>query len=233
MSVHIGAKSGDVAKTVLLPGDPLRAKHIAENHLQDAVCYNEVRGMYGFTGIHDGKRVSVQGTGMGIPSAAIYINELITHFDATTLMRIGTCGALQPDMKLGDVLLITAASTDSAFNKQRFGHDSYAPAADFGLLRQAYDAAQALSLPVRVGTVFSTDTFYYEDPDYWKIWADYGVLCIEMETAALYTLAAKHGVRALSILTVSDVILTGATATSMQRQTAYMDMVRIALQIAE
>ena len=232
MSVHIGAEKGDVASTVLLPGDPLRAKHIAETHLNDVFRYNQVRGMYGYTGSYQGRRVSVQGTGMGIPSASIYIHELINAYGAKTLMRVGTCGGLGEDMALGDVLLITAASTDSAFNRPRFGSDTYAPAADYRLLKAADEAASRLGIQTRVGTVFSTDTFYHEDPDYWKVWAAYGVLAIEMETAALYTLAAKYDCQALSILTVSDVIATGETATAEQRQTAYTDMARIALAIA-
>jgi purine-nucleoside phosphorylase len=231
MSIHIGAKKSEVASTVLLPGDPLRAKHIAETHLEEVMCYNEVRGMYGYTGFYRGRRMSVQGTGMGIPSASIYIHELITEYGATTLMRVGTCGGLHADMSLGDVLLITAASTDSAFNRPRFGADTFAPAADYSLLRAADKVASEMGIGARVGTVFSTDTFYHEDPDYWQKWADYGVLAIEMETAALYTLAAKFGCRALSILTVSDVIPTGAKASAAQRETAYTDMARIALAI--
>ena len=232
-SLHIGAEPGQIARTVLLPGDPLRARHIAETFFEDVICYNQVRGMLGYTGTYQGKRVSVQGTGMGIPSAGIYVHELIAEHGVTTVMRVGTCGGLQADMSLGDVLLITAGSTDSAFIKMRFGNVTYAPAADFHLLRSAYDAAGELGIPVRVGTVLSTDTFYHDDETYWHKPAEYGVLAVEMETAGMYTIASKFGARALSIITVSDVIPTGQVATPLQRQTAYTDMTRIALAVAE
>ena len=230
---HINAEPGQVAETVLLPGDPLRAQHFAQAFLEDVACYNRVRGMLGFTGTYQGKRVSVQGTGMGIPSAAIYAHELITHFGVKRLVRVGTCGGLQPDMALGDVLLITAAATDSAFVKMRFGDMAFAPAADFTLLHGAYQAAEDMGIPVRVGTVLTTDTFYHDDEAYWHKPAAYGVLAVEMEAAGLYTVAAKFGARALTILTVSDVIPTGARATAEQRQTAYTAMARIALTLAQ
>ena len=231
MSLHIAAQPGEIADTVLLPGDPLRAKHIAETYLEDAICYSQVRGMLGYTGTYRGRRISVQGTGMGIPSSGIYIHELLADYGARTLMRVGTCGGLQPEMSLGDVLLIMAASHDSAINLPRFGSATYAPTADFGLLKAAHDAATAKGIPVRVGPAFSTDAFYHEDPDYWRKWADYGVLAIEMEAAGLYILAAKFGARALALLTVSDVIPTEARATTEQRQTAFMHMVEIALEV--
>jgi purine-nucleoside phosphorylase len=215
---------------VLLPGDPLRAKYIAENFLKDAVCYNEVRGMYGFTGTYKGQRVSVQGTGMGVPSISIYVNELISEYQVTDLIRVGTCGGLQPHLHIPDVILAMSASTDSQVNKLIFGGSDYAPTADFDLLKRAYDVASEHNINVNVGPVFTSDTFYHDDPDPWKLWLKYGILAVEMETAALYTLAAKFGVNALSILTVSDDLSTGQTATSEERQTTFTQMMEIALE---
>ena len=229
MSIHIAAKPGDIASAVLLPGDPLRARYIAENFLQNAVCYNEVRGMYGFTGTYKGQRISVQGTGMGVPSISIYVNELIAEYQVTDLIRVGTCGGIQPHLHIPDVILAMSASTDSQVNRLRFGGADYAPTADFGLLKHAYDAAAACGIPVNVGSVLTSDSFYHDDPEYWKIWAQYGTLAIEMETAALYTLAAKFGVSALSILTVSDDICAGQQAAADERQTAFTHMMEIAL----
>ena len=232
MSIHIGGKAGDIADTVLLPGDPLRAKMVAETILEDASCYSEVRGMYGFTGAYKGKRVSVQGTGMGIPSISIYLNELISEYGARTLIRIGTCGSIRKDMRLRDVILAMSACSDSAANRLRFDGNSFAPTANFDLLRRAYECAQVKGLQVKVGSVLSTDTFYHDDPEYWKRWSDYEVLAIEMETSALYTLAAKFHVKALSVLTVSDEITTGAIASSEERQTAFTQMVEVAMDAA-
>lgn len=230
MSIHIGAQPGDIAETVLLPGDPRRAKFIADNVLEDASCYSEVRGMYGFTGTWGGRRVSVQGTGMGIPSISIYVHELITEYRAKTLIRVGTCGSIQPGLGLRDVILAMSASTDSAVNTLQFGGRDFAPTASFSLLHGAYQAAQRRSTAVRVGSVYTTDTFYHVDPDYWKPWAAHGILALEMETAALYTLAARHGVEALTILTVTDDLLTGAAASAEERQTAVLEMVALALE---
>lgn len=233
MSIHIGAKPGQVASTVLLPGDPMRAKFFAETMLEDVICFNEVRGMLGFTGRYGDKRVSVMGSGMGIPSLSIYVNELINDYGVTTLMRVGTCGALQAGLEIGDVVLAMSASTNSHINRLRFGGMDYAPTANFDLLLGAYRAAEALGIGVRVGSMMSSDTFYEDDPDWWKLWADYGALVVEMETAGLYTLAAKFKIRALSILTVSDNLVTGAAATSEQRETGYSRMAEIALAVAE
>ena len=230
MSIHIAAKPGDIASAILLPGDPLRARYIAENFLDDAVCYNEVRGMYGFTGTYKGQRISVQGTGMGVPSISIYVNELIAEYQVTDLIRVGTCGGMQPHLHIPDVILAMSASTDSHVNRLSLDGTDYAPTADFGLLKRAYDAATAHGKPVNVGPVFTSDTFYHDDPDHWKVWARYGILAVEMETAALYTLAAKFGVRALSILTVSDDMCTGQQATSEERQTTFTQMMEIALE---
>lgn len=229
MSVHIGAKKGDIAETILLPGDPLRAKHVAETFLQDAVCYNEVRGMYGFTGFYNGKRVSVQGTGMGIPSASIYINELIREYDVKNLIRIGTAGSLQPHIHVKDVVIALAASTNSAVNWNRFRGSDFAPTADFDLLLKAYHAAKDLNIPIKAGNVLSSDEFYDDDPDFYKKWAEYGVLCVEMETAALYTIAAKYGAKALGIFTISDSLVTKEACSAEERQHSFSDMVKIAL----
>ncbi|MGC9523426.1 MAG: purine-nucleoside phosphorylase [Anaerolineae bacterium] len=232
MSIHIGAEAGQVAPTILLPGDPLRAKFFAETFLEDVICFNEVRNMLGFTGRYGEKRVSVMGTGMGIPSHSIYVNELIRDYGVTTLMRVGTCGVLQADLALGDLVLAMSASTDSNVNRLRFGGRDYAPTASFELLLAAYEAAQARGIDVRVGKILSSDVFYNDDPDWWRIWADYGVLAVEMEAAGLYTLAAKYGVQALAILTVSDNIVTEQAATPEERETAYTRMAEIALAIA-
>ena len=209
MSIHIGAKQGEIAPGILLPGDPLRAKHIAETMLEQAVCFNQVRGMLGYTGRYMGKRVSVMGSGMGIPSLSIYVNELIREYQVKTVIRVGTCGALQPGLKIGDIVIALAASTDSHTNQLRFNGMDYAPAARFGLLLRAWQAAQKLGIDVQVGGVLSSDTFYSDGPDWWKSWAGYGILACEMETAALYTLAAKFKIESLSILTVSDSVVSG------------------------
>lgn len=232
MSIHIGAKEGEIASTILLPGDPLRAKYIAENFLTDTICYNEVRGMYGYTGAYKGKRISVQGTGMGIPSVSIYLNELITSYKAKNLIRIGSCGSMQPDIKIRDVVLAMSASTDSHINKIRFNGMDYAPTANFDLLKKAYDIALEKDIPIKVGSVLTTDTFYHDAPNSWKHWANYGVLAVEMETAALYTLAAKFKVNALSILTVSDSLVTREETTSEERQKTFNQMVEVALELA-
>ena len=232
MSIHIAAKPGDIAETILLPGDPLRAKFIAETILENAACYNEVRGMYGFTGTYKGKKVSVQGSGMGIPSISIYAHELLTEYQVKNLIRIGTCGSILPEIHLRDVILAMSASTDSHINRLRFNGQDYAPTANFNLLKKAWDSAQAKGIDVHVGNILSTDTFYTDDPEAWKHWAEYGVMALEMETAALYTLAAKFKANALSILTVSDDIVREKIATSEERQTTFTSMVEIALEAA-
>lgn len=231
MSVHIGAKADDVAETVLLPGDPLRAKYIAEAFLENPFCYNEVRGMLGFTGTYKGKKVSVQGTGMGVPSISIYINELMQSYHVQNLIRVGTCGAIQKDVNVRDVILAMTSSTDSSMNRQTFNGMDYAPTANWELLKRAFDAGTEKGLPLKVGNVFTADQFYNDQADHEK-WAQYGILAIEMETAALYTLAAKHGRRALSVLTVSDHIITGEETTSEERQTTFNEMIEVALETA-
>jgi len=232
MSIHIGAKPGDIAPAILLPGDPKRAQFIAETFLEGAVCFNEVRGMLGFTGERNGKRVSVMGTGMGVPSHSIYVNELITEYGVKTLVRVGTCGALQPDLGIGDVVLAMAASTDSHINRLRFGGMDYAPTASFELLLKAHRAAAAGGMTVRAGNILTSDTFYDDAPDGWKHWAAFGVLVVEMETAGLYTLAAKYGVDALSILTVSDSLVTHMATSSEERERGFSRMAELALEIA-
>jgi purine-nucleoside phosphorylase len=232
VSIHIAAKEGQIAPTVLLPGDPLRAKHIAETMLENAVCYNEVRGMLGYTGRYEGKRVSVMGSGMGIPSLSIYVHELVTEYHVKTLIRVGTCGALQPDLKLGDIVLAVSGSTDSHINKLRFEGMDYAPTANFQLLLKAYETAKELGDRVYVGSIFTSDTFYADDPEWWKRWAAYGALAVEMETAGLYTLAAKFKVDALSVLTVSDHLVTGERSTTQQRERGFTQMAKIALDIS-
>ena len=233
MSIHIDANPGDIAETILLPGDPLRAQVLAETYLEDPVCYNRVRGMLGFTGSYRGKRVSVQGTGMGIPSISIYVHELINGFGVKNLIRVGTCGALQPQLKLRDVVLAMASSTNSHVNRLRFGGKDFAPGASFRLLKRAYDSAEAKGIPVHVGGIYTSDTFYDDDPEAWKQWAAYGVLAVEMETTALYTLAAKFGVDALTILTVSDSLVSKTEDPSEVREKGYTQMMEIALELVD
>ncbi|WP_066384593.1 purine-nucleoside phosphorylase [Neobacillus mesonae] len=231
MSIHIAAKENEIAETVLLPGDPLRAKYIAENFLEGAVCYNEVRNMFGFTGTYKGKRISVQGTGMGVPSISIYIHELMQSYNAQMLIRVGTCGAIQKDVKVRDVILAMTSSTDSNMNRLNFGHVDFAPTANFELLKNAYDAGIEKGLNLKVGSVFTADSFYNDNAELEK-WAKYQILALEMETSALYTLAAKFGRKALSVLTVSDHILTGEETTAEERQLTFNDMIEVALEAA-
>jgi len=229
MSIHIGAKKGDIAEKILLPGDPLRAKYIAENFLEDAVCFNEVRGMFGFTGTYKGERISVMGTGMGIPSISIYINELIREYDVKYLVRVGTCGAIQEDIKIRDVILAMSASTNSGNNNWRFNGLNYAPTANFDLLYKAYNVSKEKGISARVGNIFSSDLFY-DDKAAWKLFAEYGALGVEMEAAELYTVAAKHNVNALSILTVSDSMVTHELTSAEERQKTFNQMIEIALE---
>ena len=230
MSTHIGAGPGEIADRVLLPGDPLRAKWIAETFLSAATPYTTVRNMLGYTGTYNGIPVSVQGSGMGMPSASIYAHELINDYQVRTLVRVGTCGALPPTMGLRDVIAASGASTDSAMNRVRFaGLVDYAPVADFELLRAAVDAAAARGVPMRVGPVHSADAFYTERTEIVDLLADHGVLAVEMETSALYTIAARYGARALTILTVSGHIRTGERSSAADREQTFGRMVEIAL----
>ncbi|WP_096434521.1 purine-nucleoside phosphorylase [Alteribacter populi] len=232
MSVHIGAKQGEIAESILLPGDPLRAKYIADTFLEDVTCYNEVRGMLGYTGTYKGKRISVQGTGMGVPSISIYTHELINEYGVKNLIRVGTCGAFQKDVKVRDVILAMSASSDSGVNRRHFNHIDFAPTADFGLLKSAYDGAVSSGLNVRVGNVYTSDVFYNDDKETVQLLADHQVLAVEMESSALYTIAARFGVNALSVLTVSDHLITGEETSSQERQETFNEMVEVALTAA-
>lgn len=232
MSIHIAAAAGQIAPHVLMPGDPLRARWIAETFLEDARCYSEVRGMLGFTGTYRGQQVSVQGSGMGLPSLSIYAHELFAEYDVQRVVRVGSCGALSDTLKLRDIVLASGACTDSSMNRIRFEGLDYAPVADFDLLRAAHDAATAKDLPVqtKVGLLFSSDSFYSARPELTTRMAEYGALAVEMEASALYTLAAKFGRRALAVCTVSDHILTGEATTSQEREQTFGHMVEIALE---
>jgi purine-nucleoside phosphorylase len=230
MSTHIGAKPGEIAERVLMPGDPLRAKWIADNYLQDAICYSTVRNMFGFTGTYKGERVSVQGSGMGMPSASIYAHELINEYGVKTLVRVGSCGALADSLNLRDVVAAIGSSTDSNMNRMRFdGLIDYAPVADFGLLRKAVEVAEARGIEMHVGPILAADAFYTDRPDLYDALADYGVLAVEMESAALYTIAARYGAKALTILTVSDHIKRGEATTAQEREQTFSQMVEIGL----
>ena len=230
MSLHIEANAGDIADNILLPGDPLRAQYIAENFLDGAVCYNGVRNMLGYTGTYKGLAVSVQGTGMGIPSISIYATELMRDYGVKKLIRVGTCGAMREDIRLRDVVIAQGATTDSSIIRNIFGPSiNYAPLADFELLRKAYDSAARQNIPVRVGNIVSVDRFYDDEIDNDKLTA-YGIMAVEMETAGLYVLAAKYGVQALGLFSVSDHLLTKEACTAEERQTSFDDMIRIALE---
>lgn len=233
MSIHIGAKKGEIAETILLPGDPLRAKFIAENYFENVVQYNDVRGMYGFTGTYKGERISVQGSGMGVPSISIYVNELISEYDVKKLIRVGTCGAMQENINVRDIILAQGATTDSQVNRLVFEGIDYAPLADFNLLKNAYETAEQKGLTTHVGNVFTSDVFYRDNGEEINaLLSRYKVLAVEMETTALYTLAAKYNRQALSILTVSDHIITGELTTSEERQTSFNAMMELALETA-
>jgi len=232
MSIHIAAKPGEIADAILLPGDPLRAKFIAENFLENAMLYTEVRGMLGFTGTYKGKRVSVQGTGMGAPSISIYVNELFNDYGVKRAIRIGTAGSIQQNLKVRDMVIAMSACTDSGANKVRFGGRDFAPAATFSLLKKAWELAAERGWGAAVGPVVSTDIFYSEDPEEWKLWAKFGVLAMEMETSELYTLAAKYGRECLSLLTVSNCLISNEETTAEERQTTFTRMIEVALETA-
>ncbi len=231
MSTHIGAEPGQIAPYVLMPGDPLRARWIAETFLDDAQCYTEVRGMLGYTGTYRGERISVQGSGMGLPSLSIYVNELFREYDVRTIVRVGSCGALTEDLRLRDLVIASGACTDSSMNRIRFEGLDYAPVADYELLRAAHDAfvARDLEVAAKVGLIFSSDSFYSPRPELTTRMVEYGVLAVEMEASALYTLAAQHRRRALAICTVSDHLVTGEETTSQEREQTFGAMIEIAL----
>ena len=230
MSVHIGASKGDIAESVLLPGDPLRAKFIAETFLDAPRQYNEIRNMFGYTGTYRGVPVSVQGTGMGMPSIGIYSWELMTQYDVQNLVRVGTAGSIRADIPLREVVLASGACTDSAYVKNFLPDGHYAPIASWELLRKAAEAADRMGLKVHVGNVFSTDVFYHTDSHYYDKWAAMGCMVTEMEAAALYMNAACNHRNALAMLTVSDSLVTGEATTAEERQNTFLDMMKLALE---
>jgi len=232
MSVHIEAKKGEIAKTILLPGDPLRAKWIAETFFENPVCFNRVRNMFGYTGFYKGKKVSVMGTGMGIPSVSIYAHELITEYGVKNLIRVGSAGSYQKHVKIRDVVLAMSASSNSGINELRFGGADYAPTANYELFIKAVESARAKNIEIKAGNIFSSDIFYADDFESYKKWSKFGVLCVEMEAAGLYTVAASHNVNALAILTISDSLVTGERTTSVEREMTFNSMVEIALELA-
>jgi len=229
MSTHIEAKKGEIAESVLLPGDPMRAKWIAETFLENAKCYNDVRGMLGYTGTFKGKPISVQGTGMGIPSALIYCHELINDYGVKNLIRVGSAGSYQKDINMRDIVIAMAASSTSGINNTRFVNCDYSPTADFDLFMKAALYAKENNIPIKAGNVLSSDQFYEDDFNSYKKWADFGVLCVEMEAAGLYTIAAKFNVKALAILTISDSLVTGESTTADEREGSFSKMIEIAL----
>ncbi|MBV1867344.1 MAG: purine-nucleoside phosphorylase [Marinosulfonomonas sp.] len=232
MTVHIGAKPGDIAETVLLPGDPYRAKWAAENFLKNAQLVNEVRGMLGFTGTYKGNPVTIQGSGMGMPSLSIYVNELIKDFGVNTLIRIGSCGGMQEQTKIRDIILAMTSTTLSTPSSGILKELNFAPSADWSLLRAAVAAAEAKNITPHVGGIYSSDVFYDERPDLKDQMMRHGILGVEMEAAELYILAARHGKRALAVLTVSDHLMTGEALPSSERESSFGDMVEIALAAA-
>jgi len=232
MSIHIAAKNGEIAEVVLLPGDPLRAKFVAENYLENPVLYSSVRNILGYTGTYKGKRVSVQGTGMGIPSISIYVNELFKEYGVKRAIRIGTAGSINKDVKIRDLVLAMSACTDSGANNLRFSGKNYAPTAAFSLLKTAWDISISKGWQPKAGPVVSSDMFYTEDPDEWKLWAKFGCLALEMECAELYTLAAKFNCEALGIITISDSLITGEVTSAEERQTTFTRMMEVALETA-
>lgn len=229
MSTHIGAQPGQIAPHVLMPGDPLRAKWIAETFLDGAECYTQVRGMYGYTGTWNGTPVSVQGSGMGMPSISIYLNELFSEYDVQAVTRVGSCGALTEELSLRDLVIASGACTDSAINRITFEGLDYAAVPDFDLMRRAWEAAQSQPVTTKVGLIMSSDSFYGSRPELTQRMVDYGLLAVEMEANALYTLAAKFKRRSLAICTVSDHIVSGEQTSAEERQETFGHMVEVAL----
>ena len=232
MSIHIGAKAGDIAETVLLPGDPKRAKWIAENYLENLFCYTDIRGMLGFTGTYKGKKVSIQGTGMGIPSISIYITELMKDYGIKNLIRVGSAGSYQKDVNVRDVVIAMSTSTDSNINNRRFNGANFSPTANFELFKTALKVAEEKNIKIKAGNVLTSDEFYNDNSDYYKKWADFGVLAVEMETAGLYTLAAKYKAKALSILTISDSLVSPEITSAEEREKTFSEMIELALETA-
>ena len=230
MSIHIGAKAGDIAETVLLPGDPKRAKWIAENYLENLFCYTDIRGMLGFTGTYKGKKVSIQGTGMGIPSISIYITELMKDYGVKNLIRVGSAGSYQKDVNVRDVVIAMSTSTDSNINNRRFNGANFSPTANFELFKTALKVAEEKNIKIKAGNVLTSDEFYNDNTDYYKKWSDFGVLAVEMETAGLYTLAAKYKAKALSILTISDSLVSPEITSAEEREKTFSEMIELALE---
>lgn len=230
---HIAAKAGEFAKTVLMPGDPLRAKYIAETYLEDAVLVNQVRGIHGYTGTYKGKQVSVMASGMGIPSIGIYSYELFNFYGVDNIIRVGTAGAMHPDLQIRDVVIGMGACTNSAYAAQYNLPGTFAPIASYELLEKAVNAVKAMgNIRYKVGNLFSSDVFYNDDPGVTAAWQKMGVLAVEMEAAGLYMNAARSGKNALALCTISDHLLTGEATTAEERQTSFHDMMKIALEIA-
>ena len=228
---HNAAKEGEIAKTVLMPGDPLRAKFIAEQYLTDVTCFNQVRNMLGYTGTYEGRRISVMGGGMGMPSVGIYSYELYNFYGVESIIRIGSAGALSDNVRVRDVVAAMSASTNSNYAAQYKLPGTIAPTADFGLLERAVEVAREKNIPIKVGNILSSDTFYSADTTANDRWKSMGVLCVEMEAAALYMNAAQAGKKALCLLTISDHIYTGEALSAKERQTSFRDMMEIALQL--
>ena len=227
---HIESARGDFAETVLMPGDPLRAKALAETYLDDARLVNRVRNMLAFTGSYKGYPVSIMGSGMGMPSISIYAHELFDYYDVKQIIRVGTCGGLSSRMKIGDLVMASAASTESAMNRQRFGGWDFSACADPDLLRRVDAQARKLGVKIRTGNVFASDWFYHPDEEFIQKVSAMGVLALDMESAALYALAHQHGKRALTLLSVSDVIPTGEKASHEARQNAFQSVIQVVLE---
>lgn len=228
---HIGAKEGEIAEKVIMAGDPLRAKFMAETFLENPVLYNSVRGMLGYTGTYKGKRVSVQGHGMGIPSIGIYTYELFNFYGVKSIIRTGSAGAFHPDLKLGDIVIGMGSCTDSNYGAQYNLPGTFAPIADFDLVRAAAAKAEELGVDYKVGNLLASDVFYGDSADSWKAWQKMGVLAVEMEATALYMNAARSGNKALAICTISDSLVTGEACSAEQRQTSFTNMMEIAFDI--
>lgn len=232
MNFHLAAKPGDIADTVLISGDPLRIRHMANVMLEDAFCFNEIRGAFGYTGTYKGKRVSMLGTGIGMPTTALYIHELATNFGVKNIIRAGTMGAMRPELEIGQIILAMSASTDSNLNNITFSGLNYAPTSNFELLEKAVSACRRKGLAPHIGQIFSTDSFYSDQPNRWAKWIEHGILGVEMETSVLYTLAAKFAIKALSILSVSDNLITQTSASPEVREKQFVEMFEVALEVA-
>lgn len=227
---HISANTNDFAETVLMPGDPLRAKFIAGNFLDNAKCVTKIRNMFGYTGTYKGQKVSVMGSGMGVPSISIYATELYKDFGVENIIRVGSCGAVRDDVKIRDIIIGMSASTDSNVNRQRFNQCDFAATADFSLLHGMVNTAERLNHKVHVGSIFTADLFYTPQPEMFALMEKYGILAVEMEAAGLYGVAAEYGKKALTVLTVSDHIKTGEQTSADERESTFKDMMELTLE---